>query len=1000
VKAKPKTYWRSPEHKASDLVQIGQAEEFPGLEAAGGTRVPRRDFLKAVGFSFAAAAVAGCARAPVEKAIPLLVQPEGFVAGVAQHYASTCGGCAAACGTLVKVRDGRPIKLEGNPQHALSGGGLCATGQASLLGLYDTQRFRGPQRQGKPADWATLDRELGEKLSAVRKKKGTVRLLSGTISSPTLHAAIADFLLPYGGKHVVYDVPSQSAILEAHERTHGARLLPAYDFAKAEVVVGFDADFLGTWLSPVTFTRGYSRARDLTTVERPSYHVQFESRMTLAGSKADARYTVAPGDSRALLSYLAAQLADRAGARLDGAVPAQLPVSRAALDELAERLWQARGRALVVSGVNDTDEQALVNFINHQLGNYGKTLDLTRPSLQAQGNDQALHSLLEALGAGKVDALFVLGANPAFDLPASAAALKRVPLLVSLAQRADETAVLAHYVAPDHHFLESWGDAEPLAGHLSLQQPAIRPLGETRAALESLAAWSGQPTAAYDLLRASWEKRFYPRGQGTTFSSFWDQALHDGYVELEMPAAKPLRFDGSRVRALAAPAHAGYTLVLHPTAAMLDGRNAYNPWLHELPDPVTKVTWDNYAALSPAAAERLGVREGDVVRIETEHAALELPAFPQPGQHDDVVAVALGYGSRLSARFANVGPKWLDFLPSVGANGLVGSNAAVLVPPAGTATSARLRRTGGTHALASTQTHNTLTVPESLARFDRGPRPIVQETTLAAYAKDPAAGVAEHADNKDDLWPQDHEITGPRWGMVIDLNACTGCSGCVIACQAENNIPVVGKDEVRRNRAMHWIRIDRYYAEPAPGVVDVAYQPMLCQQCGNAPCETVCPVLATVHSDDGLNQQVYNRCIGTRYCANNCPYKGRRFNWFDYARDGRLQNLVLNPDVTVRSRGVMEKCTFCVQRIEVAKIVARAEGRALAEGELQTACQQSCPAGAIVFGDLNHPNSAVTRRMKDPRRYRVLSELGVKPAVGYLTIVRNRAEGEGEQQHG
>ncbi len=1005
--AKHKAYWRSPEQgQGNALVQIS-GDEFPGLEAAGGTRVKRRNFLKVAGFSFAAATLTACSRAPVEKAIPLLVQPEQFVPGVAQYYASTCNGCAAGCGTLVKVRDGRPIKLEGNPQHALSRGGLCATGQGALLGLYDTQRFRAPQRQGRETGWQTLDAEIITGLAEIRAKGGTVRFLSSTITSPTLRAAIAEFLKPYSyARHVMYDVPSQSAILDAHERTHGVRLLPRYDFEKAEVIASFDADFLGTWLSPVSFTAGYSAGRKLADERlQMSYHAQFEPRMTLTGSNADYRYAIAPGDSLAILSYLAERVATLAGMRFDRGTSAELPVARAVLDQFAGRLWQARGKSLVISGSNDPEEQVLVNFLNHLLGNYGATLDLERSSQQAQGSDAELTTLLEELSAGKVQALFVHGANPAFDFPRHAAALARVPLLVSLAERADETASLAHYVAPDHNSLESWGDAEPVAGHLSLQQPAIRPFGDTRAALESLARWGGRQGSAYDLLRQSWQKQIYPRARTSkAFEAFWEQSLHDGYVEVEAPKATLKSFNLAAVRPSNGLARAAtpYSVVLYTGAAMLDGRNAYNPWLHELPDPVTKVTWDNYASFSPATAAKLGLNESDMVRVETEQGAIELPAFLQPGQHESVIAIALGYGSKLSTRFANIGPQWLDFLPSVGENGLVGSNAAGLITIADKRLSyvagATIRKTGRTHALASTQTHNTLTVPEKFARFDHEPRPIIQETTLAAFVKNPASGVEEHEDNKDDLWSADHESSGPRWGMVIDLSACTGCSGCVIACQAENNIPVVGKDEVRRNRAMHWLRLDRYYAEPAPGMADVAFQPMFCQQCGNAPCETVCPTLATVHSEDGLNQQVYNRCIGTRYCANNCPYKGRRFNWFDYAHDDVLQNLVLNPDVTVRSRGVMEKCTFCVQRIQTARIEARDQGRPVAEGEIKTACEQSCPAGAIVFGDLNDPKSLVAHLMRSPRRYRVLSELGIKPAIGFLTIVRNREEGE--EKHG
>jgi molybdopterin-containing oxidoreductase family iron-sulfur binding subunit len=1007
VTTKHKAYWRSPEQRPADrLVQIG-GNEFPGLEAAGGLRVRRRDFLKVAGFSFVAATLTGCSRAPVEKAIPLLVQPEEFVPGVAQYYASTCNGCAAGCGTLVKVRDGRPIKLEGNPQHALSRGGLCASGQGGLLGLYDTQRFCAPQRQGKETNWQALDAEVTTRLEEIRESGGAVRFLTSTLTSPTLRAAIADFLKPYAGaRHVMYDAPSHSAILDAHERTHGARLLPQYNFEKAEVIAGFDADLLGTWISPVSFTAGYSVGRrPVAEQPRMSYHVQFEPRMTLTGSNADYRYAIAPGDSLAILSYLAERVATLAGTRFNRNTSAELPLARAVLDPLAARLWEARGKSLIISGSNDPQEQVLVNFLNQLLGNYGSTVDVEYPSYQAQGNDAELTALLDEIAAGKVQALFVCGANPAFDFPRHAAALARVPLLVSLAERADETASLAYHVAPDHNFLESWGDAEPVAGHLSLQQPALRPLGQTRATLESLARWSGKQGSAYDLLRESWQRQIHPRARtNKSFEAFWEQSLHDGYVEVEAPKATLKSFNLAAVRSSNGTARAAtpYSVVLYTSAAMLDGRNAYNPWLHELPDPVTKVTWDNYASLSPATAAKFGVSEGDMVRVETEQGALELPAFLQPGQHESVIAIALGYGSKLSARFANIGPKWIDFLPSVGENGLVGSNAAGLITTAGKrlgyVAAATISRTGRRHALASTQTYNTLTVPEKFARFDREPRPVIQETTLAALAKNPASGVEEHEDNKNDLWPADHETAGPRWGMVIDLSACTGCSGCVIACQAENNIPVVGKDEVRRNRAMHWLRIDRYYSEPAPGMVDAAFQPMFCQQCGNAPCETVCPTLATLHSEDGLNQQVYNRCIGTRYCANNCPYKGRRFNWFDYAHDDVLQNLVLNPDVTVRSRGVMEKCTFCVQRIQTAKIEARDQGRPVADEEIKTACEQSCPAGAIAFGDLNDPKSRVAQLMRSPRRYRVLSELGIKPAIGFLTIVRNREEGE--EKHG
>ncbi len=1007
-KRRTKRYWKSlQERDAGPGVLKTLADEFP---EGGPRQFRRRDFLKATGFTLGVAFATGCSRAPVQRAIPLLSQPEEMVPGRALFYASTCGGCSAGCGLLAKVRDGRPIKLEGNPQHPVSRGGLCATGQANILGLYDSQRLQHPLKEGKRSSWAEVDREIQAGLASIRGDRGAVRFLSGTITSPTTRATIQEFLNGFpDARHIVYDPLSSSALLDAHEQTHGVRILPQFHFDKAEVIVSFDADFLGTWISPVGYTADYRAGRDLEA-KRGSYHVQFEPRMSVTGSKADRRFAVAPGEMGLLLTHLAQRIARKTGT----AVPCDEPetassVGAAFLDELADRLWHARGRSLIVCGSNDLQQQLQSNYLNHLLGNYGSTLDVEKPSLQVQGSDKELGGLLAELQDGNVKALFVYGANPAFDLPGGdglAGALRKVPLLVSFAQRVDETAALARYVLPEQHYLESWNDAEPVSGLVSVSQPTIHPLGDARSLVETIATWNGKPKSAYDLLREHWKADIFPRQKReSNFDAFWDRAVHDGFAEVEPLPIKSKEFNAQVARPiLKAPRSetGAFALVLYPTVAMLDGRNAYNPWLHELPDPITKVTWDNYACIAPAAAQRLGVEDGDVVCLGSSGGQVfELPAYIQPGQQDQVVAVALGYGSKLSARFAKVGPQWLDALVSVGDNGVVGVNAAPLLRLSEgglkyDGVQVKVSRTGKQRELASTQTHNTLTVPKKLTPPGSGPRQIVQETTLASFLKDPHAGVEDH-EEKEDLWPTDHPYTGPRWGMVIDQNACTGCSSCVIACQVENNIPVVGRDEIRRNREMHWIRIDRYYSETESGQIEVAYEPLMCQQCENAPCETVCPVLATVHSEDGLNQQVYNRCIGTRYCANNCPYKARRFNWFNYAHDDQLQNLVLNPDVAVRSRGVMEKCTFCVQRIQEAKIEAKRRGERVSDGVVETACQQSCPARAIFFGDLNDANSHVSKMMANPRRYRVLEELNVRPAVGYLTIVRNRPQ-EGKEE--
>jgi molybdopterin-containing oxidoreductase family iron-sulfur binding subunit len=1013
---------------------LGEAKSEGMAAGEAGPGLSRRSFLKAAGFAFAGTALAGCQRAPVQYAVPYPVPPQEMTPGRSYYYASTCGGCSAGCGLLIKNRDGRPIKLEGNPEHTLTRGGLCAAGQASILGLYDQQRLRHPLQAGQPAEWAQVDQAILLQLDALRKQKGVVRFLTGAGLSPTTRALLQRFLDTFANaRHVVHDPRSCSAILAAHGRTHGMCLLPHYHLDKAEVIISFDADFLGTWLSPVEFTSAYQGSRRL---EAPapnfSYHVQFESLLSLTGSKADRRLCVAPGEIGATMSRLAAGVAKKARVPFPEGSAEEPPVSASFLDRLADYLWQHRQRSLILCGSQDVDLQVLGNFLNHLLGNYGTTVDIVHPSYQRDGNDRELEILLQELREGKVGALFIYQSNPVHDLPSGehiAEDLKRVPLVVSLAPRMDETARRAGFVCPDHHYLESWSDAEPVNGLVSLIQPAIAPLGKTRSVLESLAAWTGKPRTASDLLREHWEKEVFPRRiQKAAFQDFWDHTLHDGFAEVNPRPVKVGTFDLTSIHPVtlaSRPPQGTYSLVLYSKVGMPEASHAYNPWLHELPDPISKVTWDNYACLSPPAATVLGVVDGDVVRLETNQpGTLELPVFVQPGMHDQVVAVALGYGSLLSERFANIGPPWLQARPTVGLDGLVGKNAAPLLTWVGGSLrfardSVRLTKTGRQQPLASTQGYYQVEVPKHLAVPGREVWPIIRETTLAAYRRvarpESSKGVvppstpfedsgrATHhsplTKAEDDLWPADHAMTGPHWGMIIDLNACTGCSACVIACQVENNIPVVGKDEVRRRREMHWLRIDRYYTE-RDGGVDVAHQPMLCQHCGNAPCETVCPVLATVHSAEGLNEQVYNRCVGTRYCANNCPYKVRRFNWFDYAHDDLLQNLVLNPEVTVRSRGVMEKCTFCVQRIEEAKIVARQQGQPVRDGDLQTACQQSCPAQAINFGNLNDPSSRVARLAAGRRSYQVLGELNVRPSVSYLTLVRNRPAAEEGDKHG
>ncbi len=994
-------------------------EPDDGTPAPAADGLDRRRFLAAAGFTFGAAALAGCSRAPVEHAIPYLLKPLGITAGKAYQYASTCGACPAACGLLVKCRDGRPIKLEGNPGHPLSRGGLCGPGQASILGLYDSKRLQGPLRGGQATTWDELDAEIAGKLDAVRSGGGKVRVLTRTLHSPTARRAVAGFLDGFvDGRHVASDAVSRSAVADAHLRTHGVRRLPRFRFDRAEWIVSFDADFLGTWIAPVEHTAGYGAGRRLDTVPPTlSHHVQVESRLSLTGAKADERIAVAPSELGLVMSGLAARLAAKAGVLFVAA--ADGPVAADRLDRLAESLWEARGRGLVVCGAQDVELQSLANLLNHLLDAYGNTLDLDGGSEQRGGDDAELRRLLDEIEAGEVGALIVQGVDLVHELPGGeelAGRLESLPLFVYCAERLDETAERAGIVCAEPHFLAAWGDAEPVPGLFTLQQPTMNPLEDARPFVESLAAWSGSATSAYDRIRGVWRETVFARqSEELDFESFWETALENGVVETggvepgaaEAPPPTMLNLDAVRpVSASSAAGDGELELVLYPKVSMPDASHAYNAWLQEVPDPISKVTWDNYVCLSPATAVNLGVEQGDVVRLTAVEGAgaVEAPVLLQPGQHDGVAALAVGYGVRASERFANIGPQWLDARTSVGPNGRVGVNAAVLRNwQAGTLRDAgrrvRVEATGEKRALAAAQTYDSVDVPEHLAPRGARRRPIVQETDWEKHSERVRNRELSDIPPQPTLWPDEHASSGSRWGMMIDLSACTGCSACVVGCQAENNVPVVGKDEVLRRREMHWIRIDRYYFGEGDDF-RTAYQPMLCQHCANAPCETVCPVLATVHSEEGLNQQIYNRCVGTRYCANNCPYKVRRFNWFDYAHEDSVENLVYNPDVTVRSRGVMEKCSFCVQRIQEAKIEARARGDLLVDGDVQTACQQSCPAQAITFGDVNDPCSRAAELSESPRRYRVLEEMNFEPSVSYLKIVRRGVTEEEGGSHG
>ena len=1014
-----KKYWRSPAE--SELPVVLQENDLAAWREPTPNSVRRRSFLKAVGFGVAGMAISGCQKTPPTKAIPLLNQPAGVTPGRPMYYATACGACPARCGMLAKCRDGRPIKLEGLPDHPDSAGGLCAVGQASLLGLYDRLRYQAPQHNGAAVDWESIDKSITDQVKSIDQSGREICFLTSTINSPTMQGCLDKFLAQFSNaRQVTVDSISSSAIADAHEQTHGVRSIPHFRFDKAEVIVSFGADFLGTWISPIQFTVQRSAGRQLESDEPfMSFHIQFESCMTLTGSNADQRNVLAPDEIGLALAHLAVQVAEITDTPLDWGDLNPSPVPQEIIDDLAKRLAHAKGKSLVVCGSQDLKAQKICNFINQSLANYGSTLDLSSASNIRLGSDSDLVTLTTDMQQGKIGALFVHGTNPVFELPASLGfteALGKVEMVTQFALRPDETSSHAQFVCPVPHFLESWSDYQTRPGLHSIGQPVIQPLFDTRPLIETLGAWTSEVEESRELIAQRWESDIFPKAkQPGTFRQFFHQAIHDGYVDVSQAGKGDAgtSFNTEAVEPVSGSNPGdGFSLVAYPKVGLLDGTHAYNPWLQELPDPVSKVTWDNYACLSVASAEELGVVEGDIVRLELAGAtsdSIELPVYVQPGTHDRVVAVALGYGGVATERFKGVGPQWIEARPTVGEDGRVGKNVAPFLGIEDNLiqswrSGVKIVPVGRKYPLASTQTYHKITVPQNIAPPGAERRPVVQETSFSAFKQDPYSGHIEHHDfGTKKLYANDHPITGRHWQMAVDLTACTGCSACVIACQAENNISVVGKDEVRRRRDMHWMRIDRYYSGEGDDV-NVVHQPMMCQHCDNASCENVCPVLATVHTTEGLNAQVYNRCVGTRYCANNCAYKVRRFNWFYYEHEDELANMSLNPDVTVRSRGIMEKCSFCVQRIQDAKIEAKRLGMAVSDDSVQTACQQSCPAKAIVFGDINNPVSRVSRMLhENPRAFRVLEEIDVEPSVHYLTQVRNSAsdnDAKGDAHHG
>lgn len=1083
-----KKYWtglsdlhETPEFKQSSEKEFAEdlpVEDFLNDQRLGANTTNRRDFLKFLGFGLGAATLAAC-ESPVIKSIPYVTKPEEITPGVANYYASSFFDGTDFASILVKTREGRPIHIKGNKQYGIAGGRTNARVNASVLDLYDSERLQHPISDGEAVDWDAIDTKVVNGIEAALINGQQVRVLTNTVNSPSTQAAIDKLknkVMEQGGsnadeslfKHVQYNAISYSGMLAANEESFGKAFIPVYDFSKAKAIVSVAADFLGGWLMSNDYMGGYVENR------RPengwmSYHFQFESIMSLTGTNADARLPIKPSQEGLIVASIYKHLASKAGAP-------GLSINTSEVDAMcknaAEKLWFHKGESLMVAGSNSKGIQVLVNAINNILGNYGTTISQKSELNMYQGKDQDIQDLIAEMKSGKVGMVIIQGVNPAYSLPNADAfkeALAKVKNRVAVSQYLDETASLCNLICPENHYLESWGDYRIQSDYVAMAQPAISELYDTRQFSSSLLKWSGDDQDLLSFMKSTWSKLLSEAAEQTLFVDRWNRGLHDGGMKLQPTNMELTAFAGntgsaaSEVTQIAKMAGGEYEMVLYTKAGMGDGSHANNPWLQELPDPVTKITWDNYVTMAPVDIREKGYNEylgekspATKVILSINGTEVSMPAVAVPGQKPGTIGVALGYGrgangEKIGKAAYQVGEYGGHLKDSEGNLMPIGTNAYPFATKAGDHVlfsnyAVSISGTDGTYPIATTQTHHTIMDRDSVLRetdintFNKGNREDFNpEHKLVFHGAPEKAHGHDHADGeghgegadhrvhvKDiDIWA-DHEVehTGHRWGMSIDLNSCIGCGSCVVSCHSENNVPVVGKDEVRRARDMHWLRIDRYFSSDMShekaeaeglGTIDtyrkmevpeenpkVVHMPMMCQHCNHAPCETVCPVLATTHSSEGLNQMTYNRCIGTRYCANNCPYKVRRFNWFNYMgydKFGEVNpsqsptgRMVLNPDVTVRARGVMEKCSMCVQRIQTGKLDAKKAGKPVVDGAIQTACAEACPTNAITFGDMHDKSSKVLKNHSSDRAYYALEEIGIKPNIAYMVKVRNNIE--------
>ncbi|MGI9547506.1 MAG: TAT-variant-translocated molybdopterin oxidoreductase [Flavobacteriaceae bacterium] len=1034
--ASNKKYWKNEAElnpKDSIVETLGQNEfpqEIPVDEFLGDksnlaeSSTSRRDFLKYVGFSTAAASLAAC-EGPVRKSIPYVVKPEQIVPGVANYYATTIANGFDFASILIKTREGRPIKVENNTEATILNSANARV-QASVLSLYDSTRLQGPLANAEPADWELLDAAVKVRLGALENSEQQLVFLTQTYASPSTDRLIAEYKAAYPNLvHISYDAIAEEAALNAFESKYGERALANYNFEKADLIVAFSADFLADWQGG-GYDAGYSQGR-VPKEGKMSRHIQLEANLSLTGANADKRVPITPSVQKKALASLFGMLNNsNVSTDLDENI-------KNAIEGIAAEIRNAGQKAVVVTGLDDEDAQTVVLAINEMLNS--DAFNAKTPRYNRQGNVKAVNQLVLDMNAGKVGALIMDGVNPLFTLPNAnefAEGLTKVGLTVAFSTNWNETTQVVQYVGAANHYLESWGDTHFQKGHYSLMQPTIQELFDTQQFQTAALRWLGKEQSYYDYVKETWDTQILNGGS-------WNQALHDGVFNNEVTPAQeadampsvteneatndtPIESIASAILRLAASEQAALELTLYSKVGIGDGQQAGNPWLQEFPDPISRVTWDNYVTISKSDAAQWGLvnenvanggLDGSYVNLSVGETILEnIPVIIQAGQANGSIGLSFGYGRQVGMKEEM----------------MIGVNAYTLYKDFKNHQAVSLEKVSGTHEFACIQLQNTL-----MGRGD-----IIKETSLEIFNTKDAAdwndvvhvslNHQEVPATSVDLWDSFDRSIGHHFNMSIDLNACTGCGACVIACNAENNIPVVGKKEVRLSRDMHWLRIDRYYSsedsfeqdivkkdefsgafeskigfeelEKAAINPQVAFQPVMCQHCNHAPCETVCPVAATSHSRQGQNHMAYNRCVGTRYCANNCPYKVRRFNWFlynnndefDFHMNNDLGKMVLNPDVTVRSRGVIEKCSLCIQKTQKTILDAKRDGRTVEDGEFQTACSAACGNGAIVFGDINDSESKVAELKESDRMYHLLESVGTRPNVFYHVKVRNTNE--------